>query len=119
MSGSFSSFGDYYQCLDSESAAKDDSDAKFSGQYCLAKPVLAVARHINNKNYLTSANFTNERLIDYFKSADYNKMKKFTNSMFSYLNFTHGILFRFGICIPSTCLPQEVEHELNKCELFK
>jgi hypothetical protein len=111
--GVFSSFGEYYECLDIKSPKNEENKDIIAGQYCLMKIILPfpsyesyregepmIQNTIGNK-YAKEVNFEN-----------FNTVKNFIVG----LNEVEGAFYRIGICIPSVCSAHEIETMINRSE---
>jgi len=98
LSGSFSSFGDYDQCL---SIKSEESSLPINGKYCFMelrppKPVQEI--NLNNTKY---KNFHYESVINYWIKMD--GFSPVAN----------------GICLPSVCTENEIQQILTKSKYFQ
>jgi hypothetical protein len=97
LSGSFSSFGDYDQCL---SIKAEKNSFSLSGKYCfleLRPPIPVQKVNLNNTKY---DKYYYQSVINYWVKMD--GFAPLAN----------------GICVPSICNDQEIEQVLNKSMHF-
>jgi hypothetical protein len=106
LDGVFSSLGEFDECLDIESPKSSDNPV-IKGKYCLLKPIIPVPKvgsfRIGDKRPNFSIEWLENRIED-----------KYINSMIETFEFLNRTIFRFGICIPSTCSQTEVENAINE-----
>ena len=106
--GVFADFGEYDECLSVE-IPDDRRFSKIKGKYCLSKLILPFP------------------LIDWNERAEKVKGRTIDTNLGPFsviseidllklLNMVNGSIFQLGICIPSVCGPNEVQHMLNKSE---
>lgn len=91
--------GDYDQCLAIDSSDGGSTKTPFVGQYCFAKPLIPHPHRGQRPTHV------------------YNKFKVPTSLIDEVMDFLHifnGTIFRFGICLPSTCSAEEIQWNLNK-----
>lgn len=118
IEGTLSDLGDYDECLatiipdDSEFETMDDGESgetkQVGGKYCLAliKPHLPPKTHRVVKHSQPIFNFTGTEL----EGSVFEHMAQFSSAMYALQGY------RLGICIPSTCHPQDVEILTNTCK---
>jgi hypothetical protein len=120
--GTRTSFGEYDQCLDLTSPSVI-SGPIIRGQYCLAR-ILAPYPSSDSLNlneiYDTSLESAlieavESPLSDGVIPPMWRKLPKRMGQLFiDMLEFEKGATFRFGLCVPSTCSPKDLEIAINK-----
>ncbi|XP_054159355.1 nose resistant to fluoxetine protein 6-like [Oppia nitens] len=106
LEGTFSSFGLYDECLDIEN--DQFLGLKMRGQYCLAKRSARFMEPVfESQEHNIKANISSTKLNPF--GLDNNMLK-----LMKSVNYFKKAYFRFGLCIPSTCSPKEINRVINK-----
>lgn len=103
-------YGEFDKCLD---VVADDDERRrqeqfFTGQYCLVKLHLPLPKRKTNMNYASQI----------FNFNDTEIGGTFAEFISSYGPFLYSNPVSFGVCVPSTCLPYEIEDVFNFCKFF-
>ena len=113
--GVLSDFGEYDECLSVKSPETEHKDTVISGRYCLMKIILPYP----NKEDMMNDQILNEEIkIDpKFKANEIDLQRLTLKTIVETLNIVSGTIYRMGVCMPSTCAPEEIEDIVNKSKL--
>lgn len=113
--GVISDFGDYEECLGIKSPEiYDNSESPvIYGQYCLAKvvipypPIGSLAKGDPNPTLFDDVK---EKIA---KPLGFHNMQSI-RQLIELLNYNNGSIYRFGICLPSTCEPKDIASAISQ-----
>ena len=109
MEGTFADYGEYDQCLNARTPTIKRPIIR--GQYCLAKIILPFA----HKNNFVEPQLDRRDLSFVIPvTEDFDTRLVTVRNMIGALNSVNGTIFRLGLCLPSVCSAQEVQHMVNK-----
>jgi len=104
--GCVSDFGEYEQCLDIESPMYYKTSIR--GQYCLMKVIIPYENKVYEESEM-KLDFSIENLT--LNNLSQDSISFLFNRV---LRATEGATFHIGICVPSTCSPEELENVANQ-----
>jgi hypothetical protein len=113
LEGVFSDFGNYDECLDT-SSPESSEESLIEGQYCILKVILPFPK-VNSYGKAVFDNEIVKSVKNFLKDLE---MLVAIGKMTTVLNYFNGIIYRLGLCIPSTCSAKEVENSINQSENF-
>lgn len=112
IEGTFSSFGDYDQCVNIRSANSNNIDSTFTGKYCLLSPILPFPE----PNSYKTGEPVHELYSVFANNLEYPQLRPLATvgKMIGLLNVINGSTIKIGICIPSTCDASDIESAVNQ-----
>ena len=127
-----SNFGEYDECISIESTIEPEKPT-IRGQYCFVKPSLPLPKSNSYRSGEPIDNYLEEMIKKLINSSE--KLKSRIPKEYDINNYTlteesiEKVLsigdiianmsfpgYPIGICIPTTCKPQDIENAINKCK---
>ncbi|XP_064456988.1 nose resistant to fluoxetine protein 6-like [Ornithodoros turicata] len=121
LTGTLTAFGSYDQCVAIKARDRPDEKVRFTGQYCTVK----LRPPIPEK----PSYYTLHDRVQLFINSSHNTV---TEEIAEKMHFFYFLVYRYGVCVPSTCsrddvqmiassLTKSAEFEVNvsDCEVLK